>query len=83
MIPAHIHRETVDLISFSHLILYPGHGRSNDQQNPRLRTVGRCLHTPYQTCTRGSLPCGLVDACGRDDEVSVIIAAFGYPSLPI
>ena len=36
VIPAHIYREMADLISISHLILYPGHGRGNDQENPRL-----------------------------------------------
>ena len=83
VIPAHIHRKMSDLIPNSHLNLYPGHGHGNDQENPNYERNGRCLHTLYPICTRGSLPCGLVNARGRDNEVSVIIAAFGYPSLVI
>jgi pimeloyl-ACP methyl ester carboxylesterase len=34
VIPAHIQREMADLIPNSHLILYPGYGHGNDQENP-------------------------------------------------
>ncbi len=34
MVPADVQRETAALIPQSQLILYPGYGHGNDQENP-------------------------------------------------